>query len=163
MPAVGIIAVALDLLAGIVDILPPAIGYSRLAARLKRLRRTAQLYIGKRPILKGIEELYGGLWCLPFRPTLAAACRNDQANRARSCAEPVFGSHIPRALQSGFGLDRVQRRSKPTLLCAMMATPITTIAIPAKWAATACCEEALLMLAFAGLEQLLWNRVHTPR
>jgi len=160
----GLLRLRSIFLAGIVDILPPAIGYSRLAARLKRLRRTAQLYVGKPPILKGIEELYGGLWCLPFRPiSLAAACRNDQANRARSCAEPVFGSHIPRALLSGFGLDRVPRRSKPTLLCAMMATPITTIAIPAKWAATACCEEALLMLAFAGLEQLLWNRVHTPR
>src|SRR4030088_2982358 len=37
--------------------LPPAIGSSRLTARLERLRLMTQLYVGKRPIPKGIGRV----------------------------------------------------------------------------------------------------------
>jgi hypothetical protein len=37
--------------------LPPAVGSSRLAARLERLRLMTQLYVGKRPIPKGIGRV----------------------------------------------------------------------------------------------------------
>ena len=41
-----------------------------IAARLKRTRWMAQLYVGKRPISKGIGGLYRGLWC-PLHPGLS--------------------------------------------------------------------------------------------
>jgi len=47
----------LPFLAATADNLPPAIGSSRLAARLERLRLMAQLYVGKNPISKGIGRI----------------------------------------------------------------------------------------------------------
>src|ERR1700730_10433440 len=49
------------LLVGIVDILSPAIGSSQWDARLMRPGSMAQLYAGKRPIWKGMRELYESL------------------------------------------------------------------------------------------------------
>lgn len=60
-PAIEIMVIGFDLLAGRRRHLCPANGYSRSAARLKRLRWMAQLYGGKRPISKGFAELYEGL------------------------------------------------------------------------------------------------------
>jgi hypothetical protein len=48
-------------LAGIVDMLSPAIGSSD-THETTMIEIEAQSYVGKSPVLKGIGELYGGLW-----------------------------------------------------------------------------------------------------
>jgi hypothetical protein len=62
----GIIAIAPEAVDR-VFLLPPAIGFSRLAARLKRWKFALQLYEGKRPLSKGIGGIYEGLWCFAFQ------------------------------------------------------------------------------------------------
>src|SRR6267378_6685693 len=47
--------------------LPPAIGSSRLAARLERLRLMTQLYVGTRPIPKGIGRAIRRFVMFAFR------------------------------------------------------------------------------------------------
>jgi hypothetical protein len=49
--------------------LPPAIGSSRLAETLERLRLMTQLYVGTHPIPKGIGRVYGGLDVCLSRPS----------------------------------------------------------------------------------------------
>ena len=77
IPAIGIIAVALDRFGRDREHLPPAIGYFRLAARLKRLSLMIPLYVGKRPTSKGIGELYGGLWRRAFTLSISGHPRAE--------------------------------------------------------------------------------------
>jgi len=99
-------------LTGIADMLSPAIGSFRSAARLGGLGALAQSYVGKRAVSKGIAGAYGGLW-VAFRAPLIAS-ESVQATRIWAAAAgwqrmmrntgrriqprsfPSAGSHDPR-------------------------------------------------------------------
>src|SRR5713101_7621783 len=58
-------------------LLPPEIGSSRLAARLERLRLVTQLYVGTRPIPKGIGRVirrFGSVLQIRTLPEVGAVC-----------------------------------------------------------------------------------------
>ena len=80
-------------LAGTVDNLPPAIGSSRLAARLERLRLMAQLYVGYGSDIERDRKSYTEVVVFAsYVPSLWTLAPNDWANGRQSAV--VVGSRL---------------------------------------------------------------------
>jgi hypothetical protein len=80
-------------LAATVDNLPPAIGSSRLAARLERLRLMAQLYVGYGSDIERDRKSYTEVVVFAsYVPSLWTLAPNDWANGGQSAV--VVGSRL---------------------------------------------------------------------
>jgi hypothetical protein len=108
------------LLAGIADILSPAIGFSQWSGRLTRPGSMAQLYAGKRPIWKGMRELYESLClslpsCLRRRPTRESGEFFLISLRGLARTAKSFGPVAPTTARCGSRkrCDAAGRRSAP--------------------------------------------------